>query len=90
MSHELRTPLNAINGFAQLLLEEHYGPLNEKQIEYASHIDTSGSHLLTLITDLLDVSKIDVGVIELDFGEVSIESLVGSVDSMERETCAEK
>ena len=55
-----------INGFTELLQEEYYGALNEKQLQYVQNIDRSGKHLLGLITDFLDVSKIDSGVIERD------------------------
>lgn len=68
MSHELRTPLNGILGFADLLQEQFFGPLNEKQSEYVSLIDESGKHLLTLINDLLDVAKIDTDSMELVLG----------------------
>ena len=65
MSHELRTPLNAILGFAELLLDQAYGPLNVKQSRYVGHIHSSGKHLLTLINDLLDLSKVEAGKVEL-------------------------
>src|SRR5439155_9122203 len=58
MSHELRTPLNAIIGFSEVLLERMFGELNEKQMEYLHDILTSGQHLLSLINDILDLSKI--------------------------------
>ncbi len=65
MSHELRTPLNSIIGFSQLLQEQTFGPLNEKQARYVDHILTSGQHLLALINDLLDLSKVEAGRLEL-------------------------
>jgi PAS domain S-box-containing protein len=65
MSHELRTPLNAILGYDDLLKGEFFGPLNEKQKEYVQMIDDSGKHLLTLINDLLDLAKIDAGVMDV-------------------------
>jgi len=61
MSHELRTPLNAIIGFAGVLLEQHFGQLNEKQLGYTAEIRKSGNHLLTVINDILDLSKIESG-----------------------------
>ncbi len=64
MSHELRTPLSAIIGFSDLLLRQSFGPLNEKQTGYIKMIDESGSHLLSLIDDLLDLAKIDAGQVE--------------------------
>lgn len=74
MSHELRTPLNAILGFSDLLQNEYFGSLNEKQKDYVEHILKSGKHLLDLISDLLDISKIDAGAMSfqsenLDIGE---------------------
>ena len=58
MSHELRTPLNAIVGFSQVLQEELYGELNDKQKQHLGHILTSANHLLSLINDILDLSKV--------------------------------
>ncbi|MCY7306370.1 MAG: GAF domain-containing protein [Rhodoferax sp.] len=66
MSHELRTPLNAIIGFSEVLLERMFGELNEKQDDYLKDIFTSGKHLLSLINDILDLSKIEAGRMELD------------------------
>ncbi len=66
MSHELRTPLNAIIGFSDVLLEKMFGDLNEKQEEYLTDILTSGQHLLALINDVLDLSKIEAGKFELE------------------------
>ncbi|MEI6260172.1 MAG: histidine kinase dimerization/phospho-acceptor domain-containing protein [Deltaproteobacteria bacterium] len=57
MSHELRTPMNAILGFSEVLLEEYFGPLNDKQREYVSDVLSSGHHLLSLINDILDSSN---------------------------------
>jgi PAS domain S-box-containing protein len=65
MSHELRTPLNSILGFSELLQQQTYGPLNAKQNRYVANIHTSGLHLLALINDLLDLSKVEAGKIEL-------------------------
>jgi len=65
MSHELRTPLNGILGFSELLQDPTFGPLNEKQARYLTHIHTSGKHLLALINDLLDLSKVEAGKLEL-------------------------
>jgi len=61
MSHELRTPLNAIIGFSEVLTERMFGELNEKQDEYLKDIYASGQHLLSLINDILDLSKIERG-----------------------------
>jgi len=72
MSHELRTPLNAVLGFSDLLTEERYGPLNERQQRYVKHIHTGGKHLLTLINDILDLSKIEAGRLQLAIDSVPI------------------
>jgi PAS domain S-box-containing protein len=74
MSHELRTPLNAVLGFSDLLTEERYGPLNDRQRRYVSHIHTGGKHLLRLINDILDLSKIEAGRLQLAIESVSIDS----------------
>ncbi len=74
ISHELRTPLNAIMGFSEVMQQERFGALrNEKYKAYANDIHTSGSHLLSLINDLLDLSKVEAGKLELDFTAVSLE-----------------
>ena len=65
MSHELRTPLNAVIGFSEVLLQRMFGELNEKQNEYLKDIYASGQHLLSLINDILDLSKIEAGRMEL-------------------------
>jgi len=66
VSHELRTPLNAIIGFSEVLGERMFGELNEKQAEYTDDILSSGRHLLSLINDILDLSKIEAGRMELE------------------------
>ena len=71
MSHEFRTPLNAILGFADLLEGQFFGKLNDKQLEYANQIDNSGKHLLSLINDLLDITKIDAGKMDIELDDVS-------------------
>jgi signal transduction histidine kinase/DNA-binding response OmpR family regulator len=72
MSHELRTPLNAIIGFSEVLLERMFGELNEKQEEYLQDILTSGRHLLSLINDILDLSKVEAGRMELEVETFSL------------------
>ncbi|MGD1938204.1 MAG: PAS domain S-box protein [Cyanophyceae cyanobacterium] len=72
MSHELRTPLTAILGFSSLLGQQLYGPLNEKQSVYVDRIRNSGDHLLSLINDVLDLSKVEAGQAELEIGTVDI------------------
>ena len=66
MSHELRTPLNAIIGFSEVLGERLFGELNEKQAEYTDDILSSGRHLLSLINEILDLSKVEAGRMELE------------------------
>src|SRR5262249_23735761 len=66
MSHELRTPLNAIIGFSEVLGERMFGELNEKQAEYTEDILSSGRHLLSLINEILDLSKVEAGRMELE------------------------
>ncbi len=85
MSHELRTPLTSIIGFSELLEEEVYGPLNEKQKQYTKDIFNSGNHLLSLINDILDLSKIEAGHMELDLGEHDVNELVQSVVELMKE-----
>jgi len=76
MSHELRTPLNAVIGFSQVLQEQYFGELNEKQAEYVKDISESGQHLLSLINDILDLSKIEAGKMELVLSEVNINNIL--------------
>ena len=76
MSHELRTPLNGILGFTDLLQGQFFGKLNEKQLDYVNQIDESGKHLLSLINDLLDVTKIDAGAMELEMEEIQPEEFI--------------
>ncbi len=66
MSHELRTPLNAIIGFSEVLIERMFGELNDKQADYLADIHSSGRHLLSLINDILDLSKVEAGRMELE------------------------
>jgi PAS domain S-box-containing protein len=81
MSHELRTPLNAVLGFSDLLADERYGPLNDRQQRYVSHIHAGGKHLLKLINDILDLSKIEAGRMELTREDVTVASAFAEVIS---------
>ena len=81
MSHELRTPLNAVLGFSDLLADERYGPLNDRQQRYVTHIHTGGKHLLKLIGDILDLSKIEAGRMELSREDVTVASAFAEVIS---------
>ena len=72
MSHELRTPLNAIIGFSEVLLQRMFGELNPKQEEYLQDVLSSGRHLLSLINDILDLSKVEAGRMELELGRFDL------------------
>ncbi len=85
MSHELRTPLNAIIGFSEVLVEKMFGELNDKQLEYLQDIHGSGHHLLTLINDILDLSKIEAGRMELDLASFDLGDLLESASMLVRE-----
>lgn len=78
MSHELRTPLNGVIGFAELLREQLFGPLNERQLRYVQHIHNSGHHLLALINDILDLSKVEAGELRLRREQFSLTNLLHS------------
>jgi len=85
MSHELRTPLNAILGFSEMLLQSPFGPLGDKRYdEYSDHIHDSGSHLLEIINDILDLSRIEAGQLELNEEDVDIEEATNRVSVMLR------
>jgi PAS domain S-box-containing protein len=77
VSHEIRTPLHAILGFAEVMLEERFGPVgNERYKDYLKDIHTSGSHVMSLADDLLDLSKIEAGKLELAFASVDANSVI--------------
>ncbi|THF62578.1 response regulator [Pseudothauera rhizosphaerae] len=88
MSHELRTPLNAIIGFSDVLKDGLSGPLSEQQREYVTDIYTSGRHLLALINDILDLSKVEAGKMSLDLETVEVGTLLESGLSIVREKAA--
>ena len=85
MSHELRTPLNHIIGFTELLIDKNFGELNETQAEYLNDIDGSGKHLLSLINDILDLSKVEAGKMELELSEINLKMLLENSLMMVRE-----
>jgi signal transduction histidine kinase len=85
MSHELRTPLNAVIGFSDLLLERMFGEMNAKQENYIRNIQTSGKHLLSLINDILDLSKVEAGRMELDVSSVHVPSALQNAMMLIRE-----
>lgn len=90
MTHEIRTPLNSILGFAEVLSKEMYGSLNEKQKEYTQEIMDSGKHLLSLVNDVLDLSKIEAGKMELYLSDVNINRLIESSITLFKESCLKK
>jgi GAF domain-containing protein len=85
MSHELRTPLNAIIGFSEVLGERLFGELNEKQEEYLKDIHASGQHLLSLINDILDLSKIEAGRMELELADFHLPQAIDNALVLVRE-----
>jgi signal transduction histidine kinase len=85
MSHELRTPLNAIIGFSEVLLERLFGDLNEKQDDYLKDIHSSGRHLLNLINDILDLSKVEAGRMELDLSTFDLPTAITNAMTLIRE-----
>ena len=89
MSHELRTPLNAVIGFSQVLRDEMVGPVNEKQAEYLDDITSSGNHLLSLINDVLDLSKVEAGQVELEVRPFSLREALNRGVVMVREHASE-
>ncbi len=88
MSHELRTPLNAIIGFSEALQARFFGELNPKQAEYVDDIHASGHHLLSLINDILDLSKIEAGRTELDVSRFEVAASVEQALTLVRERAA--
>jgi GAF domain-containing protein len=85
MSHELRTPLNAIIGFSEVLGERLFGELNEKQAEYTDDILSSGRHLLSLINEILDLSKVEAGRMELELATFDLPSAIDNARTFVRE-----
>ncbi len=85
MSHELRTPLNAIIGFSEVLAEGMFGEINDKQAEYLRDILDSGRHLLSLINDILDLSKIEAGRMELELDDFDLPGAVDNALTLVRE-----
>jgi signal transduction histidine kinase len=90
MSHELRTPLNAIIGFSEVLSERMFGELNEKQEEYLKDIHASGQHLLSLINDILDLSKIEAGKMELELSDCDLPMTIDNALMLVRERAARR
>lgn len=82
MSHELRTPLNAIIGFSELLQDQVFGSVNEKQARYVNNILTSGRHLLALVNDVLDLAKVEAGRMELHAEDFGPDEAIGDVEAI--------
>jgi signal transduction histidine kinase len=85
MSHELRTPLNAVIGFTEVLQERMFGELNERQAEYVRHVLEAGRHLLSLINDVLDLSKVEAGRMQLELSDVPLAEALRSGLTMQAE-----
>ena len=79
MSHELRTPLNSINGFSEVLYDETFGPLNEKQKKYVNSVLTSGKHLLLLINQILDMAKVEAGKMRMALSSLPMKNLLNEI-----------
>src|SRR3989442_10937155 len=90
MSHELRTPLNAIIGFSEALTERMFGELNDKQEEYLKDIHASGQHLLSLINDILDLSKIEAGRMELERSDFDLPNAIENALILVRERASRR
>ena len=88
MSHELRTPLNAIIGFSELLQQQHFGALNERQLGYVEDVRDAGHDLLALINDILDLSKVEAGRMELELADVSLRATLENGLTMHSEQAA--
>jgi len=90
MSHELRTPLNSINGFSEVLYDETFGPLNEKQKKYVNNVLTSGKHLLLLINQILDMAKVEAGKMNLALSSLPIKSLLHEISLLVADMVSKK
>jgi len=90
MSHELRTPLNSINGFSEVLYDETFGPLNEKQKKYVNNVLTSGKHLLLLINQILDMAKVEAGKMKLSLSVISMKNLLNEISLLVADLISKK
>ncbi|HUT52799.1 MAG TPA: PAS domain-containing sensor histidine kinase [bacterium] len=90
MSHELRTPLNSINGFSEVLYDETFGPLNEKQKKYVNNVLTSGKHLLLLINQILDMAKVEAGKMRLALSSLLMKSLLADISMLVADMVSKK
>jgi two-component system CheB/CheR fusion protein len=90
MSHELRTPLNSINGFSEVLYDETFGALNDKQKKYVNNVLTSGKHLLLLINQILDMAKIEAGKMKLSISVLPMKSLLNEISLLVADMVSKK
>ncbi|MBF0506412.1 MAG: response regulator [Nitrospirae bacterium] len=90
MSHELRTPLNSILGFSNILADESFGPLTEKQSKHVANIYNSGSHLLQLINNILDIAKIESGKMDLHYESFDVAQAISEVETVIRSLAERK
>jgi two-component system CheB/CheR fusion protein len=90
MSHELRTPLNSIIGFSEVLYDETFGLLNEKQKKYVNNVLTSGKHLLLLINQILDMAKVEAGKMNLALSSLSMKSLLHEISLLVADMVSKK
>ena len=90
MSHELRTPLNSINGFSEVLYDETFGVLNEKQKKYVNNVLTSGKHLLLLINQILDMAKVESGKMKLTLSVLPMKSLLNEISLLVADMVSKK
>jgi two-component system CheB/CheR fusion protein len=90
MSHELRTPLNSINGFSEVLYDETFGPLNEKQKKYVNNVLTSGKHLLLLINQILDMAKVEAGKMKLALSSLPMKNLLNEISLLVADMVSKK
>jgi len=90
MSHELRTPLNSINGFSEVLYDETFGPLNERQKKYVNNVLTSGKHLLLLINQILDMAKVESGKMKLNLSSLPMKVLLNDISTLVADMISKK
>ncbi|WP_160061804.1 sensor histidine kinase [Psychromonas sp. L1A2] len=90
MSHELRTPLNSINGFSEVLYDETFGPLNDKQKQYVKNVLVSGNHLLLLINEILDMAKVEAGKMTLSISELPIREILYEISGLIKDAANKK
>ena len=90
MSHELRTPLNSINGFSEVLYDETFGPLNEKQKQYVNNVLVSGKHLLLLINQILDMAKVEAGKMKLALSSLPMKSILNDISMLVADMVSKK